>query len=160
MTLLSVVYASAPTDEVIIPTLEIQVSGRPPVRLCADFQDHDLGVDGIYYTFQACSLSIALPARNTSGQQNLSFALGSVDGQIDEYVDAALESGERVPLIYREYLASDKSAPARRPYTMVVAGGQFEGAEVQIDASFYDLLNAAWPRQRYTVHNAPGLKYL
>lgn len=160
MTILSVVYASAPSDEVIIPTLEILVPGHDPLRICADFVDHMLGVDGLLVLFEGGNLQVALPASNTSGQQTLTFGVSNVNGVAQRYVDDALESGERVSIIYREYLSSDKSAPARRPYVMTLTGGAFENGEASFEAGYYDLLNAAWPRERYTVENAPGLKYI
>jgi len=160
MTIIDIVYASAPAAEVIIPTLEIQIPGKDPIRVCMGFEDQMLGIDGDYYLFEAGSISISLPKKNTSGQQSLTFGVANLDGRDQEYVDAALESGEMVPLIYREYLASDKSAPARQPLTMVMTGGSMEGGESRFEASFYDLLNAAWPRERYTAESAPGLRYL
>jgi len=160
MTILSVVYASAPADEVSIPTLEIQIPGVATVRICSGFEDQILAVDGVNQTFEAGSLAVSLPSRNTSGQQTLTFGLWNVDGVAQRHVDAALEAGVQVKLIYREYLASDRSAPAARPYEMVLAGGAFEGGEAQFEASYYDILNTAWPRERYTVETAPGLKYL
>ena len=160
MTLLSVVYASRPTDEVIIPTLEIQVPGHDPIRICADFDDHMLGVDGQLVQFEGGNLQVALPASNTTGQQTLTFGVSNVNGIAQRYVDDALEAGDRVTIIYREYLVSDPSAPARRPYVMALTGGAFENGEAQFEAGYYDTLNTAWPRDRYTVESAPGLKYL
>ncbi|KAA0910689.1 DUF1833 family protein [Pusillimonas sp. ANT_WB101] len=159
MTILSVVYASAPAGETIIPAIKIVVPGRPAIRICADFADHMLGLDGVYESFEGGSLSVSLPAKNASGQQTLRFGVGNVNGQAQRYVDDALEAGSKVTLIYFEYLESDKSAPARRPYTMTIVGGKFEGVEAQFDASYQDLLNYAWPRERYTAESAPGLKY-
>lgn len=160
MTILERVYASRPVDEVLISTLEIQISGQEPLRYCADFVDHEFGVDGVMQTFQGISLSVSLPAVNTSGQQTVTFAVPAFDGQAQRYVDMALESGERVPIIYREYLMSDPSQPARRPYVMTLVGGSFEDGMAQFQAAYYDLLNAAWPRERYTAETAPGIKYL
>lgn len=160
MTLLSEVYASAPADEVILPTLEIQIPGQDPVRIVSDFVDHELGVDGVMQTFEGASLSVTLPQQGTTGQQTLSFVVTNASGRIQELVDAALAADGQVLLIYREYLSSDKSQPARRPYTMILSGGELQGVEAVFEASYYDLLNTAWPRDRYTVDSAPGLKYM
>jgi hypothetical protein len=65
-----------------------------------------------------------------------------------------------VPVIYRLYLESDKTAPAALPFEMVLSGGGFDGIMVGIEASYYDLLNTAWPRDRYTAEFAPGLRYI
>ena len=160
MTIRSVVYASAPADEVVIPTLEIQVPGHLPIRICTGFEDQLLGVDGQFVLFEAGSLQVALPASNTTGQQTLTFGVSNVNGVVQRYVDDALEAGQLVLLIYREYLASDKSAPASRVRTMTLQGGQLSNGEAQFEAGYYDLLNAAWPRERFTAENAPGVKYL
>lgn len=159
MTAIAVLYASAPSGEVILPTIEIRVAGREPLRVVNGFEDQVLGVDGVYHLFTAAPLSLSLPKKDTSGTQKLNFGVGNVTGQIQEYVDAALESGEYVPLIYREYSSADKSAPASKPYAMTLKGGTLEATQASFEASFYDMLNHAWPRQRYTAENAPGLKY-
>ena len=159
-TALSVVYASAPTNERIIPAIRIQLVGHDPIYICADYEDHVMGVDGNMVTFQRASLSVALPAKNTTGQQTLVFGIPDTEGDVQRYVDDALEAGQPVELTYYEYLESDLSAPAKRPRTMTIVGGDFQDAQVQLQASYYDMLNASWPRERYTAETAPGIKYL
>lgn len=160
MTILERVYASAPTDEIILPTLEIEVPGFPLIRLCSGFEDQLLGVDGVLQLFQAVDMAIALPAKGTNGQQSLSFGFANVTGQVQRYIDAAQESDDMVWVTYREYLLSDRLNPAKRPYRMTLTGGNIVEDIAQIEASFYDLLNTAWPRERYTEITAPGVKYL
>lgn len=157
--LLQTVYASAPTDVVIIPTLEIQAPGET-IRLVHAYEDQQLKVDGVMQTFESCSIQIALPAKDTSGNQTLTFGLGLVDGRAQRIIMDAIDTGQPSYLVYREYLSTDTSAPARTPIRMVISGGQFSGAMVQIEASYFDMLNTAWPRERYTVESAPGVKYL
>lgn len=160
MTAVAVWYASAPTDEVAIATIEIQVPGKDPIRICNGFDDLWLGVDGTPQFFEAGSLSVALPAKNTTGQQTLRFGIPGVNGIAQRHVDEALEADEVVTMIYRMYLLSDTSAPAERPRVMTVNGGHFEGFEAVFEGSYYDLLNSRWPRDSYTAETAPGLKYL
>lgn len=160
MTILKTVYASAPDDELILITLEIRLSPTDVVRVVQGFENHMLGVDGVYQEFTAAAISVALPSSNTSGQQTLRFSIGGINSLIQRHVDAALESSTPITLIYREYLESDKSAPARQPYIMTISGIQLEGDEAQLEASYWDILNYSWPRQRYTEETAPGIKYL
>lgn len=160
MTAIAVVYASAPASEVIISTLEIRIPGLDPLRVAGDYESHNLGVDGVLQFFEAGPLSIALPARDATGQQTLKFGVSGVSGRAQQYVDAALASEDVSTMIYREYLASDPSAPARRPVTMTITGGSFQGADAIFEGSYYDLLNAAWSRERYTQDTAPGIQYL
>jgi|TARA_R110000850_G_scaffold101718_3_gene210332 hypothetical protein len=158
--LLEIVYASG-GDDVIIPTLEIKHSAFSPIRTCAGFEDQTVTLEtGEAVTFNASGLDISLPARNASGQQDLSFAIENVTGIAQRAIDDALAQGGQVEVIYRTFLSSDLSTPAEPPLKMVLVAADFEGASVQVTASYQDLIGYAWPRDRYTVDFAPGLKYI
>lgn len=159
MTTLQKAYASA-NDE-IIRTLEILVSSVDPIRVCTGFVDRLLTLEsGAEVEFTAGPLSIRRPKKGDSGQQTLSLSIANVTAQGQEAIEAALESGDKVPVIYREYLASDLSAPASNPYRMTLRGGTLQGIMIQIEAGYFDLLNTQWPRDRYTADRFPGLRYL
>lgn len=162
MSILDVVYSSAPASEVIIPTLEIRhPSAFDPIRICAGFEDQTVTLeDDSVVTFIAGGIDVALPAKNTSGQQKLIFAIDNVTGQAQQAIDAAIAAGGQTSIIYRTYLSSDLTAPAEPPLYMTLVGGTFEGSTVQLQASYYDLLNTSWPRERYTLDFSPGLAYL
>ena len=161
MTILAIVYASAPAGEVIIPTLEISHPAITTIRICAGFEDQALTLEtGETATFEAAGIDISLPKRDTSGQQTLSFAIDNVTGIAQQRIDAALEAGGQVSIVFREYLASDTSAPAETPIRMTLVGGRFEAGVVALEAAYHDLLNYGWPRERYTAVFSPGLKYL
>ena len=160
MTILKTVYASAPEDELILITLELHLSPEHVLRVVQGFENQMLAVDGVYHEFTAAAISVALPSSNTRGQQTLRFSIGGVNHLAQKYIDEALEHSTPITLIYREYLESDKSVPARQPYVMNLSGLQLEGDGAQIEASYWDILNYAWPRQRYTEETAPGIKYL
>jgi hypothetical protein len=119
-----------------------------------------LGVDGQLVLFEAAAVELSLPSRNASGQQTLRFGIAGANDRIRPIVDAMLESGQMVTLTSRTYLASDIAAPAERPYAMTVLSGGFENGAFVAEASYYDLLNTAWPRERYTAETAPGIQYL
>lgn len=160
MNILSRSYASAPTTETLIRTLEIKPAGSAPVRVCATFEDQELTLEtSETVTFRGTHMDLAEPAKNATGQQTLKFAFANVTAEAQEMIETALESGLPVTVIYRVYLSSDTSAPAYRPAQMTMSGGTFEGLMVQIEASYFEILNAAWPRQRYTAEFAPGLRY-
>nr|WP_315528303.1 DUF1833 family protein [uncultured Achromobacter sp.] len=156
MSTLAEIYASAPAGELIIPTLEIAIAGQPPIRICSGFEDHVLS--GML--FEAGSLSLSLPSKNTTGVQTLNFGVAGVNSLVQKYFDQALETGEAVKITYREYLESNKSQPARRPYVMDLIGGSLQDGEAQLSAGFFDVLNRRWPRELYTAQNAPGIRYL
>ena len=161
MTILATIYASAPAGEVLIPTIEIRHASVPSVYICAGFENTTATTeDDDVVVFIATGMDVSLPAKDDSGNQVLSFAIENITGEAQRYVEAALTAGGDIQLIYREYLASDLSAPASRPLVMTVVGGSFEGGTFQCQASYYDMLNTAWPRRRYTADFAPGIKYM
>ena len=147
MTTIAAAYASA-TDE-IIRTLEITPAGTDPIRVCTGFADRILTLEsGAKVEFTAGPLSIRRPKKSDSGQQTLSLSIANVTAQGQEAIETALESGDEVPVIYREYLASDLSAPASNPYRMTLRGGTLQGIMIQIEAGYFDLLNTQCPRDR------------
>lgn len=161
MSLIETVYASAPSDQVILPTLEILVSGQDPIRVVAAYEDLAATLEtGETVTFQAGPFEYREPRKDTNGQQTLIFSIANVMGEAQEAVEAALESGEQVPVNYRVFLSSDLTAPAKAPYKMIMRGGTFEGLTVQVEAGYFDLLNHMWPRRRYVANEFPGLRYM
>lgn len=159
MSLIQEVYASAPIDELIIPTLEISWPGQTPIRVCTGYEDFLLGTDQGWQRFEAGSISIALPGKTTVGTQTLKFTIYNVNGIVMRHAMAALESDAEVTIIYREYLYSDRSEPAIKPYVMKLRGGTFEGMQVSLEAGYQSSMNTAWPRQKFTAENAPGIRF-
>lgn len=161
MSILDVVYASAPTSGYLIATIEIVHYSFNTIRVCSGFDDLNLTLeDDSVVTFYAGGIDVALPARDSSGQQFLTFAIDNVMGIVQQSIDAALEAGGEIVLIYRSYLSTDLTGPAEPALRMVVTGGSLEGGKANIQASYYDLLNTAWPRDRYTIDFSPGIKYI
>lgn len=161
MSLLKKVYASAPTDQVILYTLEILVPGIDPIRIVAGYEDITATLEtGETITFKQGQFDHKEPSKATNGQQTLTFAISNAMGEAQEAVDAALEDGSEVPVNYRVYLSSDLTAPAQTPFKMKLRGGSFEGLVLSVEAGYFDLLNKAWPNDRYTADFAPGLRYI
>jgi hypothetical protein len=159
---LQTVYASAPINEVLIHTLELRhiaFSGGS-IRLCQGFDDiHVTLEDSSNAIFTASGFAVSLPQKTAGGQQELQFQLDNVSGEAAQQVDAAMEQGGAIAVIYRPYLASDLAAPAQAPIVMTATSVTITTRSVVVIASFNDLVNKAWPRRRYTPDFAPGLKY-
>lgn len=161
MSILETVYASAPSDQVILPTLEILVPGEEPIRVVAAYEDLTATLEtSETVTFKAGPFEYKEPSKNTNGQQTLTFAIANATGEAQKAIDAALASDSQVPVNYRVFLSGDLSAPAKQPYKMIMRGGTFEGMMVMVEAGYFDLLNTAWPRRRYLASEFPGLRYL
>lgn len=161
MSILERVYASG-GEEVLINTLELSCAAwGEPFRFCTGFEDQLLTDEqGRTALFVAAAIQIALPKKSNTGVQTLTFAIPLVDGEAQRAIDAALDSGAQCTLTYRVFLDQDHSAPSQAPYVMTVAGGVMEEDMLTIQAGFFNMLNTAWPRDRYTTKFAPGLTYL
>lgn len=154
------VYASAPTDTRIIHTLELRLPQGVTLRYALGYSDETLGVDGVMQVFQAAQMDLALPTREAGGNQTIRFAVGVVDSEPYRLISEALATGLPAFLIYREYTNQDRTEPGFKQAKMLIKNGGFSGNALTIDASYYDFLNTAWPRERYTAESAPGVKYL
>ena len=159
MTILNRLYASS-GPEVIIETLQINI-GDEVHYLCKGYEDITATTEnGVTVTFTACAIDIALPARNADGTQDLKFAICNVDGTVSTVIRNALDSRSSATLTYRSFISTDLAAPAAIPYTLVIKSGYWTAIEVQITAGYMNVLDMAWPRNRYTLTNFPGLRYI
>jgi len=159
MTVLNRLYASSGT-EVIIETLQI-TAGNETYYLCKGWEDITArDEEGRELTFTACGIDIALPARNADGTQDLNFAISNIDGVVSNTIRKAIASQKSASLIYRHYISTDVTAPASRPFRFKIKSGHWTATEVQITAGYMNILDTAWPRNRYTLPEYPGLRYL
>jgi hypothetical protein len=130
------------------------------VFLCQGWTDITATLAGTTRNFVACDFAAQLAARNTDGVQGLQFALDPRESDALDRIDQAIEAGEKVYVSYLEYLASDLSEPARPVETFTVISYSYDEPVLTFTASFHDLVNKAYPRNRYTVDQFPGLKYV
>lgn len=154
-------YASG-GDEVILYMVELSCPAWPDtIRIVQGFEDFTVtDENGRVVTFTAGGIDIALPARDTSGNQTLSFAIDNVTGEAQQHIDDAINNRQQITLTLRTYISTDLTAPSERPFTATVLTADISGATVKVGAGFFDMINYAWPRKLYTKTFAPGLTYL
>lgn len=148
--------------EVLIITLELSCPlWAAPICICPGFSDYVCGTeDDRTLVFKGQGIDVALPKKDSSGSQNLTFAIDNLSGEPQRLIDEALEADERVNLVLRKYLSTDLTQPAERPYRLIVRDTQSERTQVQITAGLFDLTEYAWPRDLYDTQFAPDLKYM
>ncbi|ADC58017.1 Domain of unknown function DUF1833 [Klebsiella variicola At-22] len=159
MEILERLYASS-GSEVIHDTLEISTEDES-YWLTQGYDDITVTLEnGDIATFEACAVSIALPARNADGTQDLKFSISNIDGVVSAAIDKTLDEQKSAKLTFRRYVSTDLSAPAAAPYTLDIKNGSWTPVAVQITAGYMNILNTAWPRYRYNLADHPGLRYL
>jgi hypothetical protein len=160
--ILQTVHASV-TDDIKHHTLELPHESFPGgvLRWVQGFSDETLGLEsGEQVLFEQMPFGVSLPNKSMRGNQDLQFQLDNVTGEALKYIRAVLISGKKLPVIYRVYLDSNKSFPAESAITMTANSFSADLQSVTIIADFHDFVNKLWPRLRYTLDLAPGLKYM
>ena len=149
MQILSVTYASSPSSDLLIPTLEFNNEAAGVIRLAQSFNDVAATTElSESVTFIESAWDVSLPNKDATGQQTLQFQICNVTGEAQRFIDDCLKSGKLTNVIYREFYADDLSAPASAPIKMTMRGGSAEGIVVGIEAGYFVLLNVGRPRMR------------
>lgn len=155
-------YCSGSAEQVQLHTLEITSSGWPePVLLCQGFDNQVcITEDGRQLEFIASGFDIALPKSEGSARQELQFGLDNVSRAAQILLSASIDAQAEIILTRRLYLWPNLAAPAEAPTVMTVLGASFNSSAAQIKAGLLDLLNTAWPRVRYDLQLAPGIRFI
>lgn len=160
MSILAQVYAQG--GDVILHTLELTSAawGSEPIVLVKDYQDHTITTeDGRQLLARATGMAIALPKRDTTGAQDLTFALDGVRPEATRLVRQAQEAQAVVRVIYRCYLYSDLSEPAEPPLYLIARRYTAQMDHIEVTAGLFDLIDMRWPRMVYDSNTAPCLEF-
>ncbi len=161
---MEMVCASAPAGIIKIPTLELRQrrfdnNGR--FFLCVGFENITARLEtGEWVEFIACGMDVALPAKNATGRQDLGFAIDNVLGHAYRNIRAALEDIEPMELIHRTYLSTNLTELYEPPNRATITEGEMSGGTLNINASYFDLINYLFCRDTYDLTRFPGLAYL
>ncbi|MNQ83407.1 hypothetical protein D3C85_984850 [compost metagenome] len=158
-TVLDIIYASG--GPLPLSTLELSCSAwAAPILVCNGFEDKVcMTEDGRILTFLASNIEIAIPKKSNTGAQTLKFAIANIDGVAQRLIDQAIDAEAHCFITHRIYAQSNLMAPAEPPYRMRVTGGTMQGAMVQVEAGFGEIINVKWPRRLYTTDEFRGLTY-
>lgn len=161
-TKLSRIDFSAPTDDARLFLMQLDCAAwSEPVRLALSSRDETVALPGgEEATFVTSGLTINLPSQELSGTQDLAFGIGGITVEVLEKVDASLDAGESVTVTLLVYTQINRSTPQKTPLTLEVISVKATSLTVEGAARARDIINAAFPRLRYTLSNTPGLKYL
>lgn len=153
-------YVVCPANNPTLQTLEIRhASITTPIYLVsnnesitAPLEDHTI------VTFEACAISIKRPPKNDDGIQNLDIQVCNADRRISDFFEQTKNYLTKVSCIYRPYLANILSeGPQATPLELIIVDATVSGGIISAKASFADLVNKAFPKDRYTRRNYPNL---
>lgn len=159
-------YASAPTDVVVLHTLEFRHPDFvTPIRVVSDTEDlvATLEADApedpaTAVTFQAFAWNMRLPDVAAGSFPTLEIEIDNVSQEIEDALEAAAQSSETVEVTYRPYLSDDLTAPSMDPpLTLELLTARANLFKVRATAGYANLMNRQFPREDYTLARFPGL---
>lgn len=169
-------YATAPSNEVILHTLELRhPSLTTAIRIVADYGDsavieeeqvygHYLRIEedaplnsGQMVFFQACMFDFELPEQKINTVPQISVSIDNVTRELMQYVDSIVIQQSSLDLTYREYLYSDKESTQ-----FVLSGLSMRRISCNLTkvtgiAEFSDLVNRSFPTLVYRPEEYRGL---
>lgn len=152
-------YAVASVDEVSLETVEISHDTAGTVYLVKDQQELTATLeDASTVTFEPVGFTLSDPIMGEDGAQEMTLTVDNVDKRISEYLDNV--DGSQIPtfLKKRYFLASDTSQPSTvEPYELTVTEVTSTLTQVTLTATFVDVLNKAYPNNKYTRKQFPSL---
>jgi hypothetical protein len=165
-------YASAPSDSVILHTLELRhpsfkdEDGKQiAVRVVRDHQDLVARLEptaplnpGERVTFVAMGFDLELPPIDTAPVPEITLTLDNVSREIITHLEAAASSQAKIEITYRPYLSDDLEGPQMDPpFTLVLTEVSATATSVTGRARMLDVGNKAFPGDTYSAKRFPGL---
>lgn len=165
-------YATAPSNDVILHTLEIRHpafvdsnGAATSIRVVQDYADLTAKLElsaplnpGQNVTFISFAFDVTLPEVADTATPQIVITLDNVSADIETNIAAATASGVPAEITYRAFLSSDLTGPQNDPpLTLTVMGIQADDFKVVATCGFSDPANKAFPAENYTFKRFPGL---
>lgn len=160
-------YASAPTDEVILFTIEMRHPAfTVPLRVVRDYRSWTVTLEesapenaGEKVEYLPYAFDLELPEVDETGKPEIVITIDNVGRDIMNYLEAAVRTPYKIEVTYRIYLNSDTTGPQNDPpMTMVINNIEADVYRITARAGFTDLSKAAFPRKTYTLEQFPSLQ--
>lgn len=165
-------YASAPSDVVLLHTLELRHpsfkddnGNLTAIRVVRDNVNHICTLEdtapldaGKAVEFIAMGFDLELPPVEAIPTPEITLSLDNVTTEIIAYLDRAVETQEMIEMTYRPYLSNDLSCPQMNPpITLVITDITADVFKISAMARMMDIGNKSFPAENYTVKKYPGL---
>lgn len=160
-------YASAPSNIVVISTLEIRHPAfAEPIRVVNDYAPVDAMLEsnaplnpGQVVTFQAFSFELTLPEVMDKGVPELGIKIDNVSREIIRNIELAIPQPDKLEVTYRAYLSNDlMSGPHNDPpLHLTIVSIEADALAINAKASVADFINKKFPSKEYDETRFPGL---
>lgn len=160
-------YASAPSDIVIVNTLEIRHPAfTAPIRVVSDFVAVTAKLEanaplnaGEMVEFLPFAFELSLPEMTDKGVPELGLRIDNVSREIMEHIELASPLPDKLEITYRAYLSNDLSSGPHNdpPLHLTIISIEADAVAITAKASVVDFINKKFPNQEYDENRFPGL---
>ena len=165
-------YASAPSNVIIHPTLELYHSafkdseGNPaPIRVVRDYNNLTAKLESTaarnpneYVDFIAFNFEFTKPEVGPDNVPSITITMDNIDRSIVANIEQTMGTYEQIKVIYREYISTNLSAPQNNPpIEMSIMSISVTSMKVTATAGFPNLMNRRFPTKEYTTEVFTGL---
>lgn len=159
-------YAAAPSDVVVYHTLEFRHSAfTAPMRVVRDHANLTATLEatapvnpGAAVVFTGYSFDLELPEVGPGAAPEIGITIDNVSLEIEDNINLALQTTEKVQVTYRAYTSTSLGAPANNPpLTMTLTTISADQFRLTARAQVGDYANRKFPFEEYTSARFPGL---
>lgn len=159
-------YAAAPADVVTLHTLEFRHPAfTQPIRVVRDHVDHTCTLEAgapvdpsVAVLFVGFAFDIVLPEVSDIAAPEVVITIDNVSMEIEDNINAALQTADKVQVTYRPYLSTDLTAPQMNPpLTLTLTAINADQYRLTARAQMGDYANKKFPGEDYTAQRFPGL---
>lgn len=160
-------YASAPSDVVIVSTLELRHPAfTEPLRVVLDHAPVTARLEttapynpGALVEFQPYAFELTLPEVLDTGIPEMGIRIDNVSQEIIKNIELAMPSPQKLEVTYRAFLSNDLTSGPQNdpPLTMNIISIEADAVSIQARASVIDFINKKFPGVTYDDVKFPGL---
>jgi hypothetical protein len=165
-------YASAPSEQVIVHTLEFRHpkflddnGDLMAVRVVRDHSDLTARLEQTaplnpdeMVVFTAVGFDVELPSVDGSAVPEITITIDNASGEIMRHLDAAVITQDKIEVTYRPYLSDDLEGPHMDPpVTLTLSEVKADVSRITARARMLDVGNKAFPGETYSSANFPGI---
>lgn len=153
--------ANGKVDDPIIDTLELlHPDSATHLFYVRDFQDHVFTLEdgSTQQLFKRAGFQVETPTTASEGLQQMAIRIDNIELEASDFINEVKHSKEPVQLIYRQYLLSVPTEPARRPLKMLLTDFKITIDSVISKATIQDIVNAPMISKKYSKELFPALK--
>lgn len=160
-------YASAPSDVVIVNTLEIRHPAfTAPIRVVSDYIPVTAKLEaaaplngGEMVEFIPFAFELSLPEVMDKGVPEMGIKLDNVSREILQNIELAIPQPDKLEVTYRAFLSNDLASGPHNdpPLHLTIMSIEADAMSITAKASLIDFVNKKFPSKEYDERQFPGL---